>query len=76
MMDLKTLKDLNKELEEWHNRDSPDWVMRWLRTEAINWVRHKRQTIKEHFPDSTDELINLQGSDFVDFFNLTEEELK
>ncbi len=72
-MKLRTIKDFNfcnnyDCCIERHERE--------LRAEAIKWVKHKREVIQKAFPDSTEELVRMQGGDLMLFFDLSEEDLK
>lgn len=47
-----------------------------LRQEAIKIVKYKRAEVKKMFPELTLDGLRMQGKDLIDFFNLTEEDLK
>ena len=47
-----------------------------LKQEAIKWINHSWKQAKEMFPEITKEGLEIQGKDFMEFFNITEEELK
>lgn len=86
---MKTLKDLDKELETWHDRTSADWVINWTKQEAIKQIKGWKENLSEGVWVKIDKGLifesdnikkvsdhNLIGriDSFIRFFNITEED--
>jgi len=86
---LKTLKDLEEEFIDEHNR----YISKELRQEAIKWIKHfKEMSERDCLADNNDKIVCYpedqcdvcemsdwyDGAEqkFMEFFNITEEELK
>ena len=70
--ELKTLKDLNG-LVQFRDRELGDWISKKeLKAEAVKWVK-----MFQSRRDCVDgEIANGAERAFVNFFNLTEDDLK
>lgn len=86
MTALKTLKDIPWVLGEFTLSDIECGIIqdkvaplvkykKAVRLEAIKWVKLRRESAKESFPNMTAEAVKLQGKDFIDFFNLSEDDI-
>jgi hypothetical protein len=87
---LKTDKDLDKELSTWHDRSSADWIRNYYRKEVIKHIQGRRKTLKyfskelnklfDFAKDSAVIEFNKQDDEVIEwikmFFNITEEELR
>jgi hypothetical protein len=71
MTELKTLKDLT---EQW-SAPAIDLFEDELKAEAVKWVKFCRIR-KSEFGYNLGDKLPMGEGDFVDFFNLTEEDLK
>jgi len=67
---LKTDKDLDKELSTWHDRTSADWVRNYYRQEAIKYLKSDKSNFC-----SREEMEGAKRW-IKDFFNITEDDFK
>lgn len=78
MGELKTLKDIDKELDSWYDRSTADFVLIKLKEEAIKWIKDLEDNYYVDYDcPRCDEQTQYIVADWIKhFFNITDKDLK